>query len=327
MTTPSDLTSAGIPPAPGAPPSSPNPRDSDVDEIVSNVEEPSLGQLSLFKSIFGVGVSLARYIVDDPLWSILAAAGLPCPTCVRGKKTGTCSIVPHLAQCSNCDDKKPCILGRLARFQYFARRCSRDLAFARRFLEVHGDPGQRTRYSLPTEQWQLIYGRVEQSTNSTSALLELNPLDDQDQRDLDRQERREFRQQQPSVPGPLSPFPRTSPLVGNSSPPPRAPVTKKQKRLVKVDSGSTPKRRRPEQPAGRSSPPALTVPPVEGVSDYRRVVLVLRPPHVPGSELTTLPEAGQLVPADSSHRSVVDQSRFQGHTEIPHRVPQAGSFE
>ncbi|KAJ3803609.1 hypothetical protein F5876DRAFT_84896 [Lentinula aff. lateritia] len=137
----------------------------------------------------------------------------------------------------------------------------------------------------------------------------------------------EFRQQQPLVPGPLSPVPRTSPLAGNSSLPPCAPVTKKRKRLVKVDSGSTPKCCRPEQPVGRSSPSAPTVPPVEGVSDYRRVVLVLRPPHVPGSELTTLPEAGHLVPAYSSHRSVVDQSRSQGHTEIPRRAPQAGLFE
>ncbi|KAJ3845594.1 hypothetical protein EV368DRAFT_90506 [Lentinula lateritia] len=234
MTTPSDPTSAGVPHAPGAPPSSPNPCDSDVDEIVSNVEEPSLGQLSLFKSVFGVGVSLARYIVDDPLWSILAAAGLPCPTCVRGKKEGTCSIVPHLARCSNCDDKKPCVLGRLARFQYFSRKCSRDLAFARCFLEVHGDPGQRTRYSLPTEQWRLIYGRVEQCTNLTSALLELNPLDDQDQWDLDRQELWEFLQQQPLVPGSLPPVPRTSPLAGDSSLPPHAPVTKKRKRFAQT---------------------------------------------------------------------------------------------
>ncbi|KAJ3848759.1 hypothetical protein EV368DRAFT_86254 [Lentinula lateritia] len=279
MTTPSDPTSAGVSHAPGVPPSSPNPRDSDVDEI----------------SVFGVGISLACYIVDDSLWSILAAAGLPCPTCVRG----SCSIVPHLARCSNCDDKKPCVLGCLVRFRYFSRKCSRDLAFARRFLEVHGNPGQRTRYSLPTEQWRLIYGRVKQSTNSTSALLELNPLDDQDQWELD---------------------------PGDSSLPPCAPVTKKRKRLVK-DSGSTPKRRHPEQPVDRSSPVAPTVPPVEGVSDYRRVVLVLRPPHVPGSELPTLPEVGHLVPADSSHRSVVDQSRSQGYTEIPHCVPQAGSFE
>ncbi|KAJ4496618.1 hypothetical protein C8R41DRAFT_866218 [Lentinula lateritia] len=217
----------------GGPPSSPNRRDSDVDEI-----------LSLFKSVFGVGVSLARYIVDDPLWSTLAAAGLPCPTCVQ--------------------------------------------AFARRFLEVHRDPGQRTRYSLPTEQWRILYDRVEQSTNSTSALLELNPLDDQDQRELDHQELRELRQRQPLVPAPSTSVPHTSQLAGSSSLLPPAPVTKKRKRPAKVDPGFTPKRRRPERVVDGSSPIAPPVPQVEGEAGYRRVVLVLRPPHVPDSEITTL---------------------------------------
>ncbi|KAJ3803708.1 hypothetical protein F5876DRAFT_84624 [Lentinula aff. lateritia] len=294
MTAPYAPTSAGVSDALGGPPSSPNRCDSDVDEIISNVEEPSLGQLSLFKSVFGVGVSLARYIVDDPLWSILAAVGLPCPTCVRGKKEGSCSLVPHLARCSNCDDKKPCVLGRLARFRYFSRKCSRDLAFTRRFLEVHGDPGQCTCYSLPTEQWRILYDRVEQSTNSTSALLELNPLDDQDQRELDREELREFRQHQPLVPGPSTSVPHTSPLAGGSSLLPPAPVTKKRKRLVKVDPGATPKHRRPEQAVDRSSTIVPTVPQVEGGSSYRHVVLVLRPPHVPDSGIPTLPGVGHL---------------------------------
>ncbi|KAJ3863182.1 hypothetical protein EV359DRAFT_82598 [Lentinula novae-zelandiae] len=306
MTTPPAPTSARVSHAPGALPSPLNRPNSDVDEIVSSLEEPSLGHLSLFKSVFGVGVSLARYIVDDPLWSILAAAGLPCPTCVRGKKTGTCSIVPHLARCSNCDDKKPCVLGRLARFRYFSHKCSRDLAFACRFLEIHGDPGQRTCYSLPTEQWRVIYDRVEQRTNLTSALLELNPLDDQDQQQLDRQELWEFCQHQLLVP-------HSSSLAGDSSLLPRAPIMKKRKRPVK--------------PVDRSSPIAPTVPQVEGASDYRCVVLVLRPPHVPDSELPTLLEVGHLVPVDSSHRLVVDQSRSQGYDEIPHHIPQAGSFE
>ncbi|KAJ3914004.1 hypothetical protein F5877DRAFT_83229 [Lentinula edodes] len=225
---------------------------------------------------------------------------------------------------SNCDDKKPCVLGRLARFRYFSRKCSRDLAFARRFLEVHGDPGQRTRYSLPTEQWRVLYDRVEQSTNSTSALLELNPLDDQDQRELDRQELREFRQRQLLVPGPLTSVPRTSPLADGSSLLPHAPVTKKRKRSIKVDPGSTPKRRRPEQAVDRLSPTAPPVPWVEGRSDYRCVVLVLRPPNVPDSENPNLPGVRHLVPEDS-HRSAVPQSRSQGSTEgsteIPHRIP------
>ncbi|KAJ3858116.1 hypothetical protein EV359DRAFT_69261 [Lentinula novae-zelandiae] len=255
MTTPPAPTSARVSHAPGALPSPPNRPSSDVDEI-----------LLLFKSVFGVGVSLARYIVDDPLWSILAAAGLPCPTCIRGKKEGSCSIVPHLTRCSNCNDKKPCVLGCLARFRYFS-------PFARRFLEIHGDPGQHTRYSLPTEQWRVIYDRVKQRTDLTSALLELNPLDDQDQRELDRQELWEFRQCQLLVPGPL--VPHSSLLASDSSPLPRAPIMKKRKRPVKVDSGTTPKCRHPEQPVDRSSPIAPTVPQVEGASDYRRMVLVL----------------------------------------------------
>ncbi|KAJ3804316.1 hypothetical protein F5876DRAFT_70737, partial [Lentinula aff. lateritia] len=233
MTTPPAPTSARVSHAPGALPSPPNCPSSNVDEI-----------LLLFKSIFGLGVSLARYIVDDPLWSILAAAGLPCPTCIQ--------------------------------------------AFACRFLEIHGDPGQRTCYSLPTEQWQVIYDHVEQRTDSTSALLELNSLDDQDQWELDCQELQEF---------------------------------------LKANSGTTPKHQRPGQPVDRSSPIAPTVPQVEGASNYHRVVLVLRPPHVPDSELPTLPEVGCLVPVDSSHRSAVDQSRSQGYDKIPHRIPQAGLFE
>ncbi|KAJ3804356.1 hypothetical protein F5876DRAFT_70703 [Lentinula aff. lateritia] len=55
----------------------------DVDELVSTMEDLPLGHLALFESVFGVGVSLARYIVDDPLWPILAAAGLLCSFCVH----------------------------------------------------------------------------------------------------------------------------------------------------------------------------------------------------------------------------------------------------
>ncbi|KAJ3883988.1 hypothetical protein GG344DRAFT_84800 [Lentinula edodes] len=164
------------------------------------------------------------------------------------------------------------------------------------------------------------------STNSTSALLELNPLDDQDQRELDCQELQEFRQRQPLIPGPSTSVPRTSPLADGSSLLPRAPVTKKCKRPIRVDLGSTPKRRRPEQAVDRLSPTAPPVPRVEGGLDYRHVVLVLRPPHVPDLENPNLPGVGHLVPEDS-HRSAVPQSRSQGSAEILHRVPQVGSFE
>lgn len=118
---PSPLSGAPHPNSPSAsPPPGPNSAqttvDAAIDELASTIEEPPLGQLALFRSVFGVGVSLARYIVDDPLWPLLASAGLPCSFCIRGKKEANCSVVPHLARCSNCNNKKPCILGRLARF-------------------------------------------------------------------------------------------------------------------------------------------------------------------------------------------------------------------
>ncbi|KAF8825466.1 hypothetical protein HHX47_DHR6000152, partial [Lentinula edodes] len=276
--------------------------DAAIDELASTLEEPPLGQLALFKSVFGVGVSLARYIVDDPLWPLLAAAGLPCSFCVRGKKEANCSVVPHLARCSNCDDKKPCVLGRLARFRYFSRKCSRDLAFARRFLEVHGDPGQRTRFALPSEQWRDIATKVEASTNSTVALMELNALDEQDQRELDRLELGEFRRQQPQLPRPLT----TSSLP---SPIPSAVATKKRKRSVRQEEGGPSSHKR----AVGAAPGSEVSPKVHDrkrkrsagesrdaeVPDYRRVVLVLRPPLVdtPGSAPLSGGRAEEDVPS------------------------------
>ncbi|KAJ3846546.1 hypothetical protein EV368DRAFT_88842 [Lentinula lateritia] len=60
----------------------------DIDELASTMEDPPLGQLTLFKSVFGVGVSLAQYIVDDPLWPLLAIAGLPCSSCLHSGSFG-----------------------------------------------------------------------------------------------------------------------------------------------------------------------------------------------------------------------------------------------
>ncbi|KAJ3883970.1 hypothetical protein GG344DRAFT_84835, partial [Lentinula edodes] len=258
------------PPSPSHPPIATG--ENDTDELASTVEDPPLGQLTLFKSVFGVGVSLARYIVDDPLWPILAAAGLPCSFCVRSKKSESCSVVPHLARCSNCDDKKPCILGRLARFRYFARKCSRDLSFARRFLEIHGDPGQRTRFSLLPEQWRTLADKIESSTSSTQALLELSPLDDQDRLEEDRLELQNFIRRQPKLPTVVEPVPSGSrpPLVSEKV----LSIPKKRKRPVRMGETSSSKRKRPVgQELGVADP------------DYRRVVLVFPPQTVDRSEV------------------------------------------
>ncbi|KAJ3870352.1 hypothetical protein F5051DRAFT_447879 [Lentinula edodes] len=272
MSTPStavESTSRVVTPPMPTPPSPSHPPfvtgENDIDELASTVEDPPLGHLTLFKSVFGVGVSLARYIVDDPLWPILAAAGLPCSFCVRSKKSESCSVVPHLARCSNCDDKKPCILGRLARFRYFARKCSRDLSFARRFLEIHGDPGQCTWFFLLPEQWKIIAEKIESSTSSTRALLELSPLDDQDRLEEDHLALQDFIRRQPKLSTIVEPVPSNPP-----SPPVPAKaslVPKKRKRAVRVDEASSLKRKRSgEQDLGVGTAP-----------DYHRVVLVLCP--------------------------------------------------
>ncbi|KAJ3846715.1 hypothetical protein EV368DRAFT_88612 [Lentinula lateritia] len=292
--------------------------DAAIDELASTLEEPSLGQLALFKSVFGVGVSLARYIVDDPLWPLLAAAGLPCSFCVRGKKEANCSVVPHLARCSNCDDKKPCVLGRLAHFRYFSRKCSRDLAFARRFLEVHGDPGQRTRFALPSEQWRNIAAKVEASTSSTVALMELNALDEQDQRELDRLELGEFRRQQPQLPRPLA----TSSL----------PSPKKRKRSVRQEEGGPSSRKRavgaapdfevsPEVHDRKRQRSAGESRDVE-VPDYRRVVLVLRPPLVDTSG--SAPLSGGRVEEDVHSSPPLGKTGSTGVPPLPSQGRSSG---
>ncbi|KAJ3924491.1 MAG: hypothetical protein NXY57DRAFT_969761 [Lentinula lateritia] len=290
----------------------------DVDELASTVEDPPLGQLTLFKSVFGVGVSLARYIVDDPLWPILAAAGLPCSFCVRSKKSGSCSVVPHLARCSNCDDKKPCVLGRLARFRYFARRCSRDLSFARRFLEAHGDPGQRTRFSLLPEQWRAIADKIESSTSSARALLELSPLDDQDRLEEDQLELQDFIRRQPKLPAVSEPVP-------SGTPPPLVPdkvlsVPKKRKRAVRMGEASSSKRKRfVEQDLGA------------GDAEYRRVVLVLPPQVMSRPEVLEPPTPSRRgAPHTASHPlpspGVLLPPPPHADTSYGGRTTQPGSF-
>ncbi|KAJ3845749.1 hypothetical protein EV368DRAFT_90170 [Lentinula lateritia] len=264
------------------PPPSPNPpistEEVDVEELASTVEDPPLGQLTLFKSVFGVGVSLARYIVDNPLWPILAAAGLPCSFCVH------------------------------TRFRYFARKCSRNLSFARRFLEAHGDPGQRTRFSLLPEQWRAIADKIESSTSSARALLELSPLNDQDRFEGDRLELQDLIRCQPKLPTVSEPAPSGTrpPLVPDKV----LSVPKKRKRAVRMGEASSSKRKRfVEQDLG------------VGDVEYRRVVLVLPPqamsrpevlePHTPSrggapnKASHPLPSPGVLLPppprADTSY--------------------------
>ncbi|KAJ3897171.1 hypothetical protein F5879DRAFT_928037, partial [Lentinula edodes] len=202
--------------------------DAAIDELASTLEEPPLGQLALFKSVFGVVTATIR---NPAFWVGLLV-----------------SVI----------------------------------------FRVHGDPGQRTRFALPSEQWRNIAAKVEASTNSTVALMEINALDEQDQRELDRLELGEFRRQQPQLPRPLTTSSLPSPLP-SVVPTPRA-LAKKRKRSVRQEEGGPSSRKR----AVGAAPGSEASPEVHDrkrkcsagesrdaeVPDYRRVVLVLRPPLV-----------------------------------------------
>ncbi|GAW02975.1 hypothetical protein LENED_004659 [Lentinula edodes] len=57
---------------------------------------------------------------------------------------------------------------------------SRDLAYSRRFLELHGTPAHQSTWGIPMVTWRQYDAALHERTSSTSTLLELNMLDDQD---------------------------------------------------------------------------------------------------------------------------------------------------
>ncbi|KAJ3884230.1 hypothetical protein GG344DRAFT_84351 [Lentinula edodes] len=75
---------------------------------------------------------------------------------------------------------------------YFARRCNQDLAYSRRFLELHGTPTHQSTWGIPLTAWRKYDAALHARTSSTSTLLELNMLDEQDTVDADQQELQEF---------------------------------------------------------------------------------------------------------------------------------------
>ncbi|KAJ3845951.1 hypothetical protein EV368DRAFT_89814 [Lentinula lateritia] len=173
----------------------------DIDKLASSVEDPPLGQLTMFKSVLA---SVFPWLATS--WTIPCGPSLP-PLVFR-------------APLVNCDDKKPCILGQLARFRYFAHECSCDLSYA--------------------QQWRTIANKIESSTSSTRVLLELSPLDDQDWLEEDRLELQDFVCRQPKFPAveePIQSGPRRSPAPSKVS-----SINKKRKRTVWVGEASSSKR-------------------------------------------------------------------------------------
>ncbi|KAJ3856895.1 hypothetical protein EV368DRAFT_78190 [Lentinula lateritia] len=208
---------------------------------------PSLGLDSdgeLFETVFNTGKPLLGYCQDDPLWPLLAEVASPCSNC--SKSPGKCKVLPSSPRCTNCSAKKTCSLGKILRYRYFARCCNQDLAYSHRFLELHGTPAHQSTWGIPLSVWRQYDVALHARTSSTSTLLELNMLDEQDTVDADQQELREFLalQQGEAVVAAKRKCDRSPlPIAGPSSKRVRSDASKKCSR-----------RRSPEEEAVQESP-------------------------------------------------------------------------
>ncbi|KAJ3884357.1 hypothetical protein GG344DRAFT_71410 [Lentinula edodes] len=131
-------------------------------QLAFTIELPSIPQLQLFENVFNTGKSLAAYCRDDPLWSTLAAVALPCSNCTKHPET--CKVPEGSPR--------------------------------RRFLETHGTPAQRVSWTIPEDVWRRYDELLHLSTSATKVLVELNMLDEQDSRAIDRSELRHFQEAQ-----------------------------------------------------------------------------------------------------------------------------------
>ncbi|KAJ4500068.1 hypothetical protein C8R41DRAFT_899910 [Lentinula lateritia] len=168
--------------------------EAEQDQLALTIESPSRIQLQLFETIFNTGKPLVLYCHDDPLWSTLAEVALPCSNCVKHPEAW--KVPEGSPRCSSCTGKKTCSLGKILRHCYFSHRCSQDLAYSRRFLELHGSPAQRVSWSIPEDVWRRYDNRLHSQISSTSILMELNMLDDQDTQAVDRRELARFQRAQ-----------------------------------------------------------------------------------------------------------------------------------
>ncbi|KAJ3804649.1 hypothetical protein F5876DRAFT_82811 [Lentinula aff. lateritia] len=168
--------------------------EAEQDQLAFTLESPSIPQLQLFENIFNTGKSLVAYCRDDPLWPTLAAVALPCSNCTKHPET--CKVPEGSPRCAFCTGKKTCSLGKLLRYRYFARRCNQDLVYSRRFLEMHGTPAQRVSWTIPEDVWRRYDELLHSSMSVTKVLVELNMLDEQDSRAIDRLELRRFQEAQ-----------------------------------------------------------------------------------------------------------------------------------
>ncbi|KAJ3925066.1 MAG: hypothetical protein NXY57DRAFT_968471 [Lentinula lateritia] len=207
-------------------------------------------------------------------------------------------------------------------------------------------------------QWRNIAAKLEASTISTGALIELNSLDEQDQQELDRLELGEFLRKQPQLPRPSTTTSLPSPIPSVVATP-RALAKKRKRSIWQEEEGSSSLRKRPVREVSepevapevhdRKRKRSVGESRDAGVPDYRRVVLVLRPPLVdpsgsvplsgdrvdeahssdlPGRNRSNSPGSSSrfIPPVVSEHRSAVTISTpppSQRSRDVPHPFPRA----
>ncbi|KAJ3870958.1 hypothetical protein F5051DRAFT_446864 [Lentinula edodes] len=129
------------------------------DQLAFTIESPSIPQLQLFENIFNTGKSLAAYCRDDPLWSTLAAVALPCSNCTKHPETCKASSFGIVILLVVAIKIWP----------------TADDFWRRMVLRRKGCPGP---------------------FRKTFGVVELNMLDEQDSRAIDRSELRRFQEAQ-----------------------------------------------------------------------------------------------------------------------------------
>ncbi|GAW02637.1 hypothetical protein LENED_004303 [Lentinula edodes] len=149
-----------------------------------------------------------------------------------------------------------------------------DLAYSRRFLELHGSPAQRVSWSIPEDIWRRYDDRLHSQISSTSILMELNMLDDQDTQAVDRRELARFQWAQEQEAALALAAKRKHALVS----PPRDGLSKKR-RSTKT----------------RSQPSASKIIAGEVPRVVRLVFPPARPPPPPSSPTPPRPSSSDLV--------------------------------
>ncbi|KAJ3897594.1 hypothetical protein F5879DRAFT_995800 [Lentinula edodes] len=213
-------------------PRSPSEAEVEQDQLAFTIESPSIPQIQLFENVFNTGKSLAAYCQDDPLWPTLAAVALSCSNCTKHPET--CKVPEGSPRSSLLYSRSPGTNGVTAVLLITS-------------LLSHSSSALRHLVALAR-----LHGVHD---------LNMNMLDKQDSRAIDRSELRHFQEAQEQ-----ETLLAAKRKCVNASPPPK--VRPKKRRLTKVVE-----ERRVEEPVVEEVPRLvrLVIPPLLFQVQLRRV--------------------------------------------------------